>query len=352
MDTDISNEIPLCESWDPSTLHSPIQPVPSPFVYKEDESEPIGQARQLAVSIPTASLGRADCFIDDIVNVMLDRPDNVARQAAATPLTVFACTRPHAGPSEPVHRREDLSLSKLEAEGTPAEVQIVLGWILDAIALLLLLPFDKYLAWEQDLSDIIRTWTVTLKQLESLIGRLNHAAYVVPLSRHFLTRLRRCLDTGGGPNQTFHLDREELEDAKLWLTFLAKARNGISLNNLTLREPSQLAISDSCPFGMGGFIWSGRAWRLQIPKSSILYSDDTANKLAMVVTIWLAIKDCDDRGLRHEHILGLGDNTSASKFHREETRNYCYGIESYLSLTTLPGGQQRSFGFTLFPRDR
>lgn len=29
MATDISNEIPLCENWDPSTLHSPIQPSPT-----------------------------------------------------------------------------------------------------------------------------------------------------------------------------------------------------------------------------------------------------------------------------------------------------------------------------------
>jgi len=55
MVTDLSNEISLCENWDPSTLHSPIQPVPPPSAYKEDESEPIGQARQLAVLIPTAS---------------------------------------------------------------------------------------------------------------------------------------------------------------------------------------------------------------------------------------------------------------------------------------------------------
>ena len=132
----------------------------------------------------------------------------------------------------------------------------------------------------------------------------------------FLRRIpSRCPLGCGGPNQTFRLDREELEDTILWLIFLAKARIGISLNNLTLQEPSQIAISDSCPFGMGGFISSGRAWRLQIPKSSILYGDDTANNflelLAIVVTIWLVIKDCDDRGLMHEHILGLGDNTSA-----------------------------------------
>ena len=94
---------------DSSTLHSPIQPVPPPPVYKEDDSEPIGQARQLAVSVPTASLGRADCFIDDILKVMLDRPDNVACQAAATLLAVFACTRPHTSPSEQVPRRENLT---------------------------------------------------------------------------------------------------------------------------------------------------------------------------------------------------------------------------------------------------
>ena len=47
MVTDLSNEIPLCSNWDPSALHSLIQPV---SVYKEDVSEPIGQATPLAVS--------------------------------------------------------------------------------------------------------------------------------------------------------------------------------------------------------------------------------------------------------------------------------------------------------------
>ena len=104
MVTDLSNGIPLCENWDPSTLHSPIQPVSPPSIYKEDDSKPIGQARQLEVSIPTTSLGRTDYFIDDIVKVILDTLDNVARQAAVTPLAVFACTGPHAGSLEPVPR--------------------------------------------------------------------------------------------------------------------------------------------------------------------------------------------------------------------------------------------------------
>ena len=66
---------------------------------------------------------------------------------------------------------------------------------------------------------------------------------------------------------------------------------------------------------MGGFNWTGRAWRLAIPPTSPLYGDCTANNflefLAMAVTIWLVLIDCDTLGLHHECILGLGDNTSA-----------------------------------------
>ncbi len=63
---------------------------------------------------------------------------------------------------------------------------------------------------------------------------------------------------------------------------------------------------------MGGFTWSGTAWRLRIPPSSVLHGLDAANNileyLAMVVTLWLQIKECQQP---HECILALGDNTSA-----------------------------------------
>ena len=41
---------------------------------------------------------------------------------------------------------------------------------------------------------------VTRKELESLIGRLNHASYVIPLSRHFLSNLRSKLQTKTKPD--------------------------------------------------------------------------------------------------------------------------------------------------------
>jgi hypothetical protein len=102
---------------------------------------------------------------------------------------------------------------------------------------------------------------------------------------------------------------------ELWLKLLLQARNGISLNQMTVRKPSQLLFSDSCPFGLGGMTWQGRAWRLRIPKSSILFGHHEANNvleyLAMVITIWLCLLHCKEEALEQECILALGDNTSA-----------------------------------------
>jgi hypothetical protein len=87
------------------------------------------------------------------------------------------------------------------------------------------------------------------------------------------------------------------------------------MNQLTIRQPSKICWSDSCPFGIGGFLLSGRAWRIRIPESSPLYCLDIANNvlefLGMMVTIWLLLVECEEDGSEQACILALGDNTSA-----------------------------------------
>jgi hypothetical protein len=151
--------------------------------------------------------------------------------------------------------------------------------------------------------------------LESIIGRLTHASWVVPLSRHFLSKLRFKLNLFRFCNQTLRLSKEEVEDLSLWLKFLSMARKGISMNGLTIRNPTILSISDSCPCGLGGFTSSGRAWRLKVSSSSFIYGKSIANNvlefLAMTITIWLALEECEKNDKVDELILALGDNTSA-----------------------------------------
>ena len=63
--------------------------------------------------------------------------------------------------------------------------------------------------------------------------------------------------------------KSHIEDAKLMLKFLKKAHNGMSINNVTFRYPSQFLIQDACPFGIGGMFLNGIAWRCRLPDELI-----------------------------------------------------------------------------------
>ena len=280
MVADLANELKLCKtSWDPAELRSPNLSQP-PLPHRQRSSVPFGQAARLAVQVHTDLAGIVDCFIDDLIHVFLDNGDAWKRESLIVPLAIHAASRPHAGNDEPIPRRPILSPEKLEAEGTPAESQIVLGWSIDTRRLLIALPDDKFVAWSKDVAAVIEAGDASMGYLDSLIGKLNHAGFVIPLSRHFLSRLRRQLDRGKSKKHRLQLSSAELDDLHLWSIFLKAANDGISLNNIVLRTPTQLCWSDSCPLGLGGFdLNSGRAWRLRIPSDSVLHGHKGVNNL-------------------------------------------------------------------------
>lgn len=232
MVTDLSDEIPLCKEWDHESLRSPSQPeTPSPVLLPDDA--PLAQAMPMAVCIPTTVSARSDSFIYDLIRVFLDTPLNREQEPHTVPLAIHVTSRPHAGDAEPVKRREIVSSPKLVAEGGPAEDQIVLGWILNRRTLLVILPSDKFEAWSSDLQLIIAKRKGTFRQLETTGGQLNHAAYIIPLSRHFLNRIRLWLKIRKHKNQALSLTQHEIDDFDdfdLWVFFLSQARASISMN--------------------------------------------------------------------------------------------------------------------------
>jgi hypothetical protein len=82
------------------------------------------------------------------------------------------------------------------------------------------------------------------------------------------------------------------------------------MNLVVHRRPDWIGISGSCPYGMGGFLLTGFAWRLLIPTEAVFYGISAANNLlkflAMAISIWLSIIS----GTRLDCILGVGDNRS------------------------------------------
>ncbi|KAI2502401.1 hypothetical protein MHU86_12058 [Fragilaria crotonensis] len=133
-------------------------------------------------------------------------------------------SRPHAGEiREPLPRRDILSLPKLKAEGAPAEVQIVLGWTLNTRTLTIGLPTDKFTAWGAELDRISRARRCTFGEMESLAGRLGHASYAIPLTRHFLERIDKMVSDGNTRKSTnLNLTVEVVADLQLWRKFLSR----------------------------------------------------------------------------------------------------------------------------------
>ena len=318
--TDLANEIAM-SNYSPDDYVSPTVRASHLAVRDTEEESAVFEAAIMpAFEVPTRSNSIRDCFIDDIIDCHLDTPGEIRhRSGHIVQMAVHVMSRPHAGENhEPVPRKPLLGPDKLEAEGRSSERQIVLGWEIRTRDLKVALPYDKHLAWREDLVAMINATRVTRKELESMIGRLNHASFLIPLSRHFLNEIRRkCEGAQGGQaaRQTVRLNEHEIADLKLWLEFLDLARKGISINILTVRTPTRMAWSDSCPFGLGGYSLHGRAWRIRVPHDSPFYGDDTANNvlefLGMAISVMLLLKEAEEEQESHPCILVLGDNTSA-----------------------------------------
>ena len=152
-----------------------------------------------------------------------------------------------------------------------------------------------------------------MKELESLIGKLVHASFVLPLSRHFLNRLRHKVDRNNRRWGKVQLSASDVEDLGQFSVFLDRAARGMSLNLLVHRKPTRLGASDSCPVGLGGYSFSGRAWRIRIPKGSQLREGSQANNvlefLGMVVTAWIMCDESQEGA--YDCLLSLCDGSSS-----------------------------------------
>ena len=106
---DLSNEMPLMKNWDPDELFSPTQPkVPLPDFL--EETMPYATAQPMAVEVPTRSLGRGDCYLDDIIKVYLGLKHIIWKHAASAPLALHVSMRPLAE-DKPVHRKQPTTLA-------------------------------------------------------------------------------------------------------------------------------------------------------------------------------------------------------------------------------------------------
>lgn len=130
-----------------------------------------------------------DGYIDDAISISVDVDDHQARGQHAVPVALHTVFRPN-NPNEAIIGDPSLADKNLKAEGTLTETKTILGWEVNSRDFIIVLPADKVQMWTEDINSLLQQNRVKFKQLESLIGRINHVGFIIPYARYFLNQLR------------------------------------------------------------------------------------------------------------------------------------------------------------------
>ena len=306
MITDLANDILNCPLWDHSITHSPhANKIQSPqFI---EGCTPFARALPADVVVPPTHSGKIDSYIDDLIPVVVHRGDNASRGANAVPLAMHTVGRPvHS--LEPIPRDDLLCFRKLHGEGRLSEIKTVTGWKINTRLFTVSLTDDKVIAWSTEIQDILNAHKTNFKIMDSLIGKLNHCGYIIPLARHFLHPIRHLRHRCQRTSQT--ISKREIKYLSLWQHFLKYAGGGMSINNLIYRRPSHIRWDDSCPIGIGGVSITGRAYRYNLPRHlQGRVSNNALEFLASMVGCWFDFLSGDIPP--ESCILALTDSSSA-----------------------------------------
>jgi hypothetical protein len=260
MACDLINALIQDDTWSPSSLSSELSDLlPNPERF--DSSIAFAQARPMSADVPVSDHGKADNYIDDMTPVCVDINDNAERCATAAALVFDFLSRP-LNTNEPLPREVLLSMVKLMGEGRFQETKTVLGWTLDTRRLLVSLSSDTFSLWSSDIRRHILRGSLLAPELETLVGRLEHVGYIIPLVRHFLGRICRLKDSIVSRGiRHVRLSAKLLSDLHIFLVFLNQAHDGMSMNLLIYRTPDHHHRADACKKGIGGYhMDTGKAW--------------------------------------------------------------------------------------------
>ena len=248
---DLVNDLLLDPTWEPSELHSPHY---NEFQESEklDDKIPFERANKLHVYVPCRKTF-CDGYIDDCVTMALDEQKLVEKAQNALPLGVHGIMRP-MHKKEPITRNDPLSKRKLMGKGTPSETKLILGWLVNTRTFRIYLPKEKSLMWTQQLNELINsTNRIQPKIIESMIGKLNHAAFLLPHARYFLNNLRK-LHHNSEKFGSQHMNQNTKEDLMLWKEILHNVTDkGVSINLLTYTNWKEAIYTDACEHGISGF---------------------------------------------------------------------------------------------------
>lgn len=192
----------------------------------------------------------------------------------------------------------------------PSEIMIFLGILFNTITMTVEVTPDRLLEIKRLIDQWLNKESVTLKQIQSLLGKLNFVAACVKPSRIFVSRLLNWLRSIYHSSDFYHSIPDYVKkDLEWWHRFLP-LYNGISMMEFEQwSAPDAIFSSDSCLCGCGGF-WNGKYFHVEFP-SEIIQQNLHITALEML-SIIICLK-LWARFFKGQKIVVLCDNQAVSQ---------------------------------------
>ena len=232
----------------------------------------------------------------------------------------------------------------------PSTCMLFLGILINTVLLTLQIDSARMAEIQQELVKWANKKTATLKQVQSLVGKLNFCATVVRSGRLFYSRIlafMKMLPQVG----TKQIPPEVRQDIAWWQIFTPKF-NGISaIPEPKWVGPNSLFSTDACLAGVGG--WSqGEFFHAKIPENISANGNVSINELeALAVMIGLKLwgykanaKKCLIQCDSNVTVLAINSGRSHNPFMQQILREICFLAainDMVVRAIFVPGNQNR-----------
>ena len=169
----------------------------------------------------------------------------------------------------------------------PSTQMTFIGVLFDTNSLILKITPERLAEIQMVVTEWLLKEEATLKELQSLLGKLNFVAHCVKPARIFIARLLNFLRQIHNSEKPIKIPSETKKDLLWWSHFLPRY-NGISMMDLEeWGTPDSVLSCDSCLVSCGGY-FEGRVFHCRFPKF-IIEKKLHINALELL-TICLAVK--------------------------------------------------------------
>ena len=189
----------------------------------------------------------------------MDKDDHLKHMTRALITVMHAIADKSTFQDQNISRKDIVANDKMEAEGAAEEKKICLGWLLKSRELSVTLPSHKAIAWSSQIDNSLSNATLSNKELQSILGRLENVAQIMIPLVHFLGNIRHMQILAEKRGHSIRLNSQTKDDLKLAKNLISKAAQGVTMNLLIFRTPDITYICDASEYGVGGFASHGRA---------------------------------------------------------------------------------------------